>query len=57
LLLLQVPPVKPGTVSVVVAPAHTAEAPTIVGVGLSVIVTVLVIVRLQPVVGLVAVTE
>ena len=56
LLLLHVPPVKPGAVSVVVAPAHTAEAPDIAGTALTVIVALPVIVLVQPVVALVAVT-
>ncbi len=56
LLLLHVPPVKPGAVSVIVAPAHTAVGPVIDGTALIVIVALPVIVRGQPVDALVATT-
>ena len=52
-LLLQVPPVTEAT-SVMIEPTHTAVGPLITGVGVTVMVAVPPIVRVQPVVGLVA---
>ncbi len=56
LLLTQVPPVKPGAVSCIVAPAHTAVGPEIVGTALTATVALPVIIRVQPVDALVAIT-
>ena len=49
-LLLHVPPLKPGTVSGIEVPTHTAVAPLIEGTALTVIVALPVIVLVQPVV-------
>jgi len=56
LLLLHVPPLKPGTVSGIEVPTHTAVAPLITGTALTVIVALPVIVLVQPVVVLVPIT-
>ena len=50
LVLLHVPPLKPGTVSGIEVPTHTAVAPLITGTALTVIVALPVIVLVQPVV-------
>ena len=55
-LLLHVPPLKPGTVSGIEVPTHTAVAPLITGTALTVIVALPVIVRAQPVHVFVAIT-
>ena len=56
LLLLQVPPVKPGALRLIVAPAHTAVGPMIDGTGLSVMIALPFITFVQPVHEFVATT-